>query len=135
VLAVCDGSIGTQPAVAVATTLAAVSGGELYLLMVQTLPLFPTTLGEVDAEKRLIDRRFAFLTASAYRRAQEAQVCLHADLVVGHPYERVLEYVADKRIDLLVVGALRSSAVSTFLFGGLTERLARAAPCAVHLVK
>jgi len=47
----------------------------------------------------------------------------------------VLDFVTGNRIDLLVLGALRGSAVDSLLLGSLTERLTRAAPCDVHLVK
>jgi nucleotide-binding universal stress UspA family protein len=135
ILVVNDGSPGAGRAVEVALKLAGLFAAELHMILVEELPLFPTTMLEVDAQKAIIDRRFAFLAAAAARRAVEARVAFRAHVVVGRLVEQVLQCIEDNQIDLLVLGVFRRSPVWEFIFDSAAERLVRSAPCATHMVK
>jgi nucleotide-binding universal stress UspA family protein len=135
ILVVNDGSLGARRAVEVALGLAQSCAAELQMIFVRELPRFPTTIGEVEDEKVALDRRFAFLSATASQRAAEANVAFRAHVVIGRLVERVLECVGDNRIDLLVVGPLQRWSFGSFLVGSPAERLVRSMPCAIHLVK
>jgi nucleotide-binding universal stress UspA family protein len=135
ILTVNDGSPGAARALDAAFKLASLFGAALYMIMTEELPLFPITMGEVDAEKLAADQRFTLQAEAALRRAVHAQVEFHSQVVVGRLIERAMDCINHDHIDLLVLADLRRSPILEFIFGDTTERLRRAAPCPTHLVK
>jgi nucleotide-binding universal stress UspA family protein len=108
---------------------------ELHMILVEELPRFPVSITEVVGEKREADRRCAFIVASAQRRAKQAQIKFRTHVVVGRFVERIVEFVNENQIDLVVVGQIDRARLDELLFGDATQRLIRLARCAVHVVK
>lgn len=134
VLTVSFNTQGMTRALPTAIKLAKTFEAELYMLVIHhDAALGPATANAAD-ERSLARRRFEFLAASASQQAANAQVAFQADFVLGRPVECVLRHVREKRIDLLVLGDVRGSFIGDLVLGPLVIRLARAAPCAVHLL-
>ncbi|MBM4288622.1 MAG: universal stress protein [Deltaproteobacteria bacterium] len=53
----------------------------------------------------------------------------------GRPYLAIIEAASDKKADLIVMGALGMTELSSFLMGSVTERVVAYAHCAVMVVK
>ena len=53
---------------------------------------------------------------------------------IGKDYTEILEFARQKEVDLIVIGRQGRSAFSEFLFGGVTEKVARKAECPVPVV-
>jgi len=66
--------MGADGALEPALMLASQSNAELHMLLAMELSRLPTTVGEVDEEKTDVDRRSAFIVASAQCRAAELGV-------------------------------------------------------------
>lgn len=130
-----SGSIEADGAFEPSLTLASRFGAELHMLLIEELPRFPLTIAEVVGEKRATDQRCAYIVASAQRCAKEARVNFRAHVVVGRFIGKIVEFVAENEIDLLVVGPSKRLPGGHFLFGDSSYRLLRSVPCAVHFVK
>jgi nucleotide-binding universal stress UspA family protein len=129
------GTVEADGALEPSLVLARRFSAELHMLLIEELPRFPVSITEVVGEKREADRRCAFIVASAQRRAKEAQIKFRSHVVVGRFVERIVKFVNENQIDLLVIGLIESSLLDGCLFGDATLRLVRLTPCAVHVVK
>lgn len=59
----------------------------------------------------------------------------HADLLDGPPAAVLADYVCDKEIDIMVMGAIARGALQRLLVGSTAERLLDRLPCDVLIVK
>jgi nucleotide-binding universal stress UspA family protein len=69
------------------------------------------------------------------KEAALQQVDLQTLVYQGRPYLSIIEAAKDKEADLIVMGALGMTELSSFLMGSVTERVVAYAPCAVMVVK
>ena len=53
---------------------------------------------------------------------------------IGRDYIKILEFAEEQDVDLVVIGRQGHSAFGTVLFGNVTERVARKAPCPVLVI-
>lgn len=67
----------------------------------------------------------------------EAGKNIHYERVIldGSPAERIVEYLKDKKIDLLVMGTHGYGTLKRFLLGSIANYLVHSAPCPVLTVK
>ena len=54
--------------------------------------------------------------------------------LIGHDYQRILEFSEEKDIDLIVMGRQGRSSLGKWLFGEVTEKVTRKAKCAVLVI-
>jgi nucleotide-binding universal stress UspA family protein len=130
-----DGSEGSLKALEEAILLAKASGAELHTISVEEVPRYPGTIGEVEEEKEVADKKSAALIVKAKKMAEEHGVKLRAHVAGGHAVQRIVEFVKEKEFDLLVVGFMGHSALFERVMGGTCQTLVRLAPCAVLVVK
>jgi nucleotide-binding universal stress UspA family protein len=130
-----EGTIEANGAFEPLLVLASRFDAELHMILVEELPRFPVTINEVTGEKEAADRRSAYIVASAQRRAKEAGIKFRSHVVVGHMTERVIAFVNEHQIDLLVVSLKGGFSRLDSFFGSTAERLIRQAPCTVHVAK
>lgn len=57
------------------------------------------------------------------------------DIKEGVPYEEILREQKDKKADLIVMSAHGRSGLKKFLIGSVTDKVVKAAPCNVVVVK
>ncbi|MFD1563398.1 universal stress protein [Haloarchaeobius amylolyticus] len=75
------------------------------------------------------------LLAEAKDRAAERGCSIETDVTVGQPADTIVDYAADKELDLIVVGSHGRSGFSRVLLGSVAERVARQAPVPVTIVR
>jgi nucleotide-binding universal stress UspA family protein len=80
--------------------------------------------------------------ANGARVLDEARRYLHSyDLAVdyqavtGHPHERIVDFIRERRHDLLFIGAYGHSRIIEMVLGSTTEYVLRNAPCPVFLAR
>jgi nucleotide-binding universal stress UspA family protein len=130
-----DGSEGASKAFTAALELAAGLKACLHMISVEQLSLAPTTIGEVDEEKRAANHIFDQVIERARMRAHRMEVALECHIVVGDPIPTITRFAAQESFDLLVVGFHGHSALYRTLLGSTAEQLVETAPCAVLVVK
>lgn len=69
------------------------------------------------------------------KEADYAGVALETLVLQGRPYEAIVQAARDKQADLIVMGALGMTGLTSLLMGSVTERVIAQAPCAVMVVK
>jgi chloride channel protein, CIC family len=70
------------------------------------------------------------------RIAQMQEIPIHTQIRVAHDVaEAILETIAERHIDLLVMGWLGINPKPGFIFGSVVDNLIRQAPCSMALVK
>ena len=111
ILLVNEGTLDANGAFELSLLLASRFDAELHMILVEELSRFPVTIGEVVGEKRAADQRSAYIVASVQRRAKEANVKFRSHVVIGRLIDRVIEFVNENQIDLLVLGRKNDSRV------------------------
>jgi nucleotide-binding universal stress UspA family protein len=83
----------------------------------------------------MADHRFAAIISHAQGQAQALGVVLVVHVVLGHPVQKIIEFVEQERFELLVLGYMGHSALYNRLIGSTTDRLVELAACHVLVVK
>ena len=130
-----DGSAGAFEALEVALSMARHYRSELHMVSVEEMPWLPGTREEVVGDKELANHKFEGVIARAKEQARKQRVKLATHLLVGHPVQVIVDFVANNGFDALVVGYVGHSQFYNALVGSTTERLVRLAPCTVIVVK
>ena len=133
-----DFSECSDAAVRYARALADAFGASLHLLHVVQDPYtqpwaaeaFAAPLGEMLAEwqQQAAARLTAVLTEKEKGHAVVATV-------VGSPFQEIVRYAADQRVDLIVIGTHGRGAIGHMLLGSVAEKVVRKAPCPVLTVR
>ena len=113
-------------------------GCTLYFLHVIPEPeaqFWKTYLYEVDEDidakaKADIDRRIN----EEYLPRVPGNINFEIHIDMGRDYMKILEFAEKNDIDLIVMGRHGRSSLSTMLFGNVTEKITRKAPCAVLII-
>lgn len=68
---------------------------------------------------------------------EEIRGMVNVDKVVvkGIPYQEIIKYAADQKIDIIVIGTYGRTGLDKFIFGSTAERVVSKAPCAVMTVR
>jgi hypothetical protein len=69
------------------------------------------------------------------KEADYREVGLQTLVLQGRPFEAIVQAAREKKVDLIVMGALGMTGLTSLLMGSVTERVIAAAPCAVMVVK
>src|SRR3970040_411259 len=100
-----DGSPGSWRALRKAILLARDQGASLVALsVVEHLPRFAATVGEVEGEREQQSGYLAGLHGGAVALAREQQVELSTQPVVGHAAQQIIRYARPHDCDLIVMG-------------------------------
>jgi nucleotide-binding universal stress UspA family protein len=116
----------------------ATPGSELHLLHVIPEPpaqFWKGYIYEVDEDvdaraRREIDEKLA----QTYRPRVPAGVPLVIAMRIGEAGHQILDYAQEQDIDLVIVGRQGAGAMGKILFGNVTERVVRKAPCPVLVI-
>jgi nucleotide-binding universal stress UspA family protein len=130
-----DGSESAFKALALAIDLAATHKAQLHMICVEEISDFPETIEDVKQEKSAADRRFRKILDRAKEESAKHGVRLHTHVVTGHAVRAIVEFVAERGFDLLVVGATGHSILYRAMIGSRADRLVHLAPCPVLVVK
>jgi nucleotide-binding universal stress UspA family protein len=83
--------------------------------------------GELEMAKDIV--------AELKTRADRAGKGLSSLVVMGRPYEVIIQVAKINSMDLIVLGAMGKTGLESLLMGSVTERVIAHAPCAILVVK
>jgi nucleotide-binding universal stress UspA family protein len=81
------------------------------------------------------DREDAYTDLQLFLPPRLAKYEVELRVVVGQPFERILETTLRENVDLIVLGSHGRTGLSHVIMGSIAERIARLAPCPVMMVK
>lgn len=112
-------------------------GSMLYLLHVIPEPeaqFWKTYLYEVEGIDEKAKHDIDAKIAEVYKPRIPEGVHLQVEICIGRDYIKILEFAETENVDLIVMGRQGRSAWTKVLFGTVTEKVARKAPCAVMII-
>jgi glutathione-regulated potassium-efflux system ancillary protein KefC len=112
-----DGSEDAFRALALALAIAKQNRSDLHMVSVETSGSMP------DVIQR------------ARKMAEESRVVLHTHVLAGHPVRSVVDFAAELKAELLVIGARGRSSFYERLVGSRADRIMQFAVCPVLVVK
>lgn len=99
-------------------------------------PAEEAQVSSYDLETAVTDQReqvYADLQAFLPPRLANHPVDLR--VVLGHPFERIIETAVQQNVALIILGTHGRTGLSRAVMGSIAERVARLAPCPVMMVK
>lgn len=130
-----DESANAQKAALVALELAQKYKAEINAISVVSLPEYGGTIGEVSEAKVEGEMRFQGRLEELRSKGTSVGFQIRTEILYGHPAERIIKYVINNSIDLVVIGHKGSSGIKEFFLGSVASRVVQHAPCSVLLVK
>ncbi len=89
-----------------------------------------------EIETMIIDRREQTYEAlQTFLPPQLAHLSVEIRVVVGRPFERIVEMAVDEKTSLIVIGTHGRTGLAHLALGSIAERVVRLAPCPVLTVK
>jgi nucleotide-binding universal stress UspA family protein len=67
--------------------------------------------------------------------AETAHVAVTRLVVMGMPYQRILETAADEQVDMIVMATHGRTGLSHLFMGSVAERVVRTSPCPVLTIR
>jgi len=135
ILAPTDFSESSKQAIAYAWGWAQTFRAKLLLLHVVELPTYAlqpeTTADLITALLNELKREANVQLAQLLPEAGATNVDVTCRVVVGVPYEKILETVGAESVDLIVMATHGRTGLRHLLMGSVAERVVRLAPCPV----
>ena len=136
----------TPRVMAVAGELAQLMGSRVLLTYVveREVPLLISegiVLPKVELEKfeemyRLLEEKSREkVEAAAQKLAQDWKVDVEPVVLMGEPFDMILEKAEEEKVDLIVVGSHGKKGIERLLLGSVSEKVARKAKCSVLVVR
>ncbi len=98
----------------------------------QSAPAVPPEV----AEDVVVDlREQAYTALQAFLPTQMAHHAVELRVLVGHPFERILEIAVHEKVALIVLGTHGRTGLAHLIMGSVAERVVRLAPCPVLTVQ
>jgi nucleotide-binding universal stress UspA family protein len=136
ILVAIDGSDNSKRAVEVATTLAKVTGGELFLVMVVPEEIESTGPPEGLAYSSWEERGNAIIFEdSKIPQSNQVEVTGHVIRPNDSVASEIVGYARDENMDLIVIGTRGRSALKKLLLGSVSDAVVRQAHCNVLVVR
>lgn len=135
VLVPLDGSTLSERALPFGADQARLYGCPLTLLRARTVPMAVWQDGQIaiPPDDLELDRTREYLEGHAGRlRAQGLTV--HAESPMGEPAEVILDFAAQKDVDLIVMTSHGLTGFKRWLYGSVAERVVRHAPCPTLII-
>jgi nucleotide-binding universal stress UspA family protein len=139
ILAPMDFSDYLKDAIHYALELAQTFGAKLSLLHVDELPPYPiegfvpSTMG-ADLLNEL-ERQASAELAQVLPQAQEAKIEVTRSVVIGSPFQKIIETAEAEHVDLIVMATHSRTGLSHLIIGSVAERAVRTAPCPVLTIR
>lgn len=130
-----DGSVHAFHALSLALAIAKQNASELHMISVEEVPYLPEFIEEVRETTGTAARRFHPVLQRSRAMAEEQHVNLRTHVVAGHPVRDIVEFAAELKVDLLVIGATGHSALYERMVGSRADRIVQLAQCPVLVVK
>ena len=142
ILAVCRSTKHCDKAVHYGISLAKQNGAKLYVLHVFDDPfgleawsLPVVSWKEIQEEYKRMQEKTRIDLDRIVEAEQSTGMPIEVSLEDGHPAEKILHFVKENKIDLLIMLAHEEGRLEHLLFGRSIDRIIRKLPCSVLLVK
>ena len=99
---------------------------ERYIVPLRTKPIDSDQLQRVT---------WAHMTEFVDKHMSEVRSLVRMTVVPGNPFEEIVRYAREEKVELIVIGTHGHSALASMLLGSVAERVIRKAPCAVLSVR
>ncbi len=131
-----DGSDLAETAIPHAELLASASGAELELIRVTLLRFVqaPDGHGHVVQEEGDREEAEAYL-ATWEKRLRDRGIRATGQVRSGSVAEEIVEYAGSTRADLIVMSTHGRTGARLYAYGSVAEKVLRAAPCSVLVVR
>jgi nucleotide-binding universal stress UspA family protein len=133
-----DGSEGALRAARFAARIAKDSGASLTFLYVYDAPAI-ASMGLAQLSAVDLDRVASSMADHAFSAAKnavhESGITPRLEIAQGNPTVEILAFSEAEKPDLIVMGSRGISAISGLVMGSVSERVLRAAPCPVTVVR
>jgi nucleotide-binding universal stress UspA family protein len=133
-----DGSTGSWKALKEAARLASLDQAKIFVISIEELPSFPSTVGEVIEEQDSKESCFHKIHSEAEEVLLRAGMDLKnvsMQIKIGHPAKKLTEYVTSINADLLVLGHSGHSGVWGSFLGTTADKVIRHATSSVLVVR
>lgn len=136
-----DGSELAEKAVEHAVVLAKAFSSQVYLVQVVVASVSSLTPYDIDyqlnesAREAAIQNTHEYLNTVANRLQAQQISSVNVKVIEGVVVDSILDYAQHMGIDLIVMATHGRSGVSRWVFGSVAERVLRASPCPVFLVR
>lgn len=132
-----DFSAASAAAVELAITMASQFNAELTLLHVWELPVYPyMELLAISAElTKSVEKAAAECLATKLKEVQRRLPRAKSNLVLGVPWQQIVDVVKTSKADLLVMGTHGRRGLEHALMGSVAEKLVRLSPVPVLTVR
>jgi nucleotide-binding universal stress UspA family protein len=133
-----DGSTISEAILPEIEKLASLFGGDISLLYVVPIPIFPGVIEPVVTYQTITDTLVQ--DAEAYlrkieRRLKDKGITVETHLEQGNEAQHILEYCDREDIDLIAMSTHGRSGVSRWLLGSVAEKVIRHATKPIFLVR
>ena len=142
ILAVCRSTKHCDKAVHYGISLAKQNGAKLYVLHVFDDPfgleawsLPVVSLKQIQEEYKRMQQKTRIDIDRIIEGEQSTGMPIEVSLEDGHPAEKILHFIKENKIDLLVLLAHEEGRLEYLLFGHSIDKIVRKLPCSVLLVK
>ncbi|MEJ2363364.1 MAG: universal stress protein [Deltaproteobacteria bacterium] len=142
ILAVCRATKYCDKAVHYGISLAKQNGAKLYVLHVFDDPfgleawsLPVVSWKQIQKEYKRMQQKTRIDIDKIIEGEQSADMAIEVTLKDGHPAEKILDFVKENKIDLLIMLAHEEGRLEYLLFGHSIDKIIRKLPCTVLLVK
>ena len=112
---------------------------KLYLIHVIPLLIHPYV---ADTEWIMPDMPQESMISSVRERMEQdyaskitENILYEINILEGHVSSRIIEFLEEKEIDLVITGAYGASGMGLVIFGSVAKRIAHKAPCSVMIVR
>lgn len=99
------------------------------------MPTGPNALPVAPAPETLLAAAEQNMADFVERHLKDEPVPIVTDVLLGRPFLEIVNYAAEKSIDLIVIATHGRSGLSHVLLGSTAERVVRKAPCPVLTVR
>jgi nucleotide-binding universal stress UspA family protein len=133
-----DGSKGAEKAINCATTIALQFDCKIYVLFAIDMPPLVFEYTNFSQEKvletlqeegqQILDKTVSFIQASGVANVEGV-------LTTGHPGKAILDFAAERRVDLIVMGTHGRRGLDRVLVGSVAEEVVRLSPVPVLTVR
>ena len=142
ILAVCRATKHCDKAVHYGISLAKQNGAKLYVLHVFDDPfgleawsLPVVSLKDIQEEYKRMQEKTRIDIDRIIEGEQNTEIPTEVSVEDGDPAEKILDFVKENKIDLLIMLAHEEGRLEHLLFGRSTDRIIRSLPCSIMLVK
>lgn len=137
ILVTLDGSPLAEKVLPHARQIAQKFGAELILLHVVRWPPISKSLeaSQITEDQELAAREAESYLESVQEGLTAAGVTVRYAIVKGQPAAEIVDYAELEKVDLIAMSTHGRSGLSRWVLGSVAERVLRAAPCPVLLIR